>query len=115
MPWPFRTKSQQQVVQTAKDAKKQQEDRQKELEAAHPSARFPATQVVFTDVTFAEPPTLNYSLQPRMKSILIFWFLVFIDCICMPLILYFVLWYKTSLSHNAGIFKSLSSLWSDGY
>jgi len=103
MPWPFRTQSQQQVVQQAKDDKKAAEDRQKELEAAHPSARFPPTQVIFTDTTFAEPPTLNYSLRPRLKSILIFWTLVFIDCICMPLILYFVLWYKTKLSHNAGM------------
>jgi len=101
MPWPFRTKSQQEVVQTQKDDKKKQEETQRELEAAHPSARFPPTQVTYADVTFAEPPPLNYSLRPRIKSLVIFWTLVFLDCVCMPLILYFVLWYKTGLSHNA--------------
>jgi len=101
MPWPFRTQSQQEVVKTQKEEKKEQEERQRQLEEAHPSARFPPTQVVFTDTTFAEPPPLNYDLRPRMKSLILFWTLVFVDCVCVPLILYFVLWYETKLSHNA--------------
>lgn len=62
------------------------------------------TQVLYTDPDFAAPPPLNYSLRSRKKSLAIFWFLIFLDCICMPLALYFGLWYGTHLSHNAGQF-----------
>lgn len=62
----------------------------------------PPTQVLYTDPDFAAPPPLNYSLRTRKKSLAIFWFLIFLDCICMPLALYFGLWYGTHLSHNAG-------------
>ncbi|KFZ10684.1 hypothetical protein V501_05079, partial [Pseudogymnoascus sp. VKM F-4519 (FW-2642)] len=59
------------------------------------------TQVLYTDPNFAAPPPLNYSLRTRKWSLAIFWFLIFLDCICMPLALYFGLWYGTHLSHNA--------------
>ncbi|OBT68099.1 hypothetical protein VE03_01533 [Pseudogymnoascus sp. 23342-1-I1] len=61
----------------------------------------PPTQVLYTDPDFAAPPPLNYTLRTRKKSLAIFWFLIFLDCICMPLALYFGLWYGTNLSHNA--------------
>ena len=47
-----------------------------------------------------EPPPLNYSLWVRKKSILIFWSLILLDCIAMPIALYFGLWFGTSLSPN---------------
>jgi len=104
-----RSQSAQDAAQLERDTKqKKKEDvekakeQQKALELVHPSARYPPTQVFFADPTFAEPPSLNYSLKSRYKSLWIFWTLVFLDCVCMPLVLYFVLWYKTSLSHNAG-------------
>lgn len=63
-----------------------------------------STQVLYTDPDFEAPPPLNYSLRTRKKSLTIFWSLIFLDCICMPLALYFGLWYGTNLSHNAGEF-----------
>ncbi|KAK5137600.1 hypothetical protein LTR08_007895 [Meristemomyces frigidus] len=48
-----------------------------------------------------EPPPLNYSLRPRIKSIIIFWGFIIVDCIIAPIALYFGLWYGTSLSPNA--------------
>jgi hypothetical protein len=89
-------------------ARQQKEDarlareRLEQICETHPSARFPATQVLYDDPLFTEPPPLNYSLHPRIKYIAIFWTLVVIDCVAVPLVLYFVLWYHTSLSHNAG-------------
>ena len=47
-----------------------------------------------------EPPPLHYSLAPRKWSIIYFWGLIVIDCICMPIGLYFGLWYGTSLTPN---------------
>jgi hypothetical protein len=102
MPWPFRTKSEQEVVRQTKEDTKEQALRQKKLEETHPSSRYPATQVLYADPSFEHPPPLNYSLKPRMKSLYIFWFLVFVDCIVTPLVLYFCLWYLTDLSPNAG-------------
>lgn len=70
----------------------------------NPSALYPHTQVVFDDPDFAHPPPLNYSLRPRKKSIFWFWFLIFLDCVCMPIGLYFGLWYgltRDQLSANA--------------
>ena len=46
------------------------------------------------------PPTLDYSLYTRKRSIFIFWFLILFDSIVMPLALYFGLWYGTDLSPN---------------
>ncbi|KAK5124049.1 hypothetical protein LTR85_002246 [Meristemomyces frigidus] len=40
-----------------------------------------------------EPPPLNYSLAPRKWSLMFFWSLILIDCIAMPIGLYFGLWY----------------------
>lgn len=72
------------------------------LENAASRIVVPPTQVQYTDPDFAAPPPLNYSLRTRRWSIVIFWSLIFLDCICMPLGLYFGLWYGTGLSHNAG-------------
>ncbi|KAM5446432.1 hypothetical protein MaudCBS49596_006544 [Microsporum audouinii] len=46
------------------------------------------------------PPELPYSLRSRKRSIAIFWTLFVIDTLVQPLVLYFTLWYCTSLSHN---------------
>jgi hypothetical protein len=89
------------VRQHREDARLARERLQQICET-HPSARFPATQVMYDDPLFMEPPPLNYSLHPRIKHIVIFWTLVVIDCVAVPLVLYFVLWYHTNLSHNAG-------------
>jgi multisubunit Na+/H+ antiporter MnhE subunit len=105
MPWPFqRTVSQQERVDAKtkkKEDTKAERQRMKELVTAHPSARFPPTQVFYADPSFPEPPPLNYTLKTRYKAIAIFWTLVVIDCMAVPLILYFALWYCTSLSPNA--------------
>lgn len=88
-----------------KEAKKAREaaekEAQRQLELAHPNARFAPTQVRYADPTFEHPPPLNYSLRARKKSIAIFWTLIVIDCIFVPIILYFALWYATDLSPNA--------------
>lgn len=47
-----------------------------------------------------EPPPLNYSLADRKWSIVLFWTLMIIDCIAMPIALYFGLWYHTDLTPN---------------
>lgn len=46
------------------------------------------------------PPSLDYSLESRKRSIAFFWTLILIDSIAMPLGLYFGLWYGTNLSPN---------------
>lgn len=46
------------------------------------------------------PPSLDYSLRTRKRSIAYFWSLILIDSIAMPLGLYFGLWYGTNLSPN---------------
>ncbi|KAF2003453.1 hypothetical protein P154DRAFT_520066 [Amniculicola lignicola CBS 123094] len=66
-----------------------------------PSAMFPHTQITYDDPDFTHPPPLNYSLQSRRKSIFWFWTLIVLDCVAMPIGLYFGLWYGTSLSPNA--------------
>lgn len=107
---PFkRTQSAQEAAQKKRNdiiKKKEEEEKAKEtqrqLETTHPSARYAPTQVFFADPTFAEPPSLNYTLKTRYRALWLFWTLIFLDCVCMPIILYFCLWYLTSLSHNAG-------------
>ena len=47
-----------------------------------------------------EPPPLNYTLWTRKMSIFIFWSLILIDSIAMPIVLYFCLWYLTDLTPN---------------
>lgn len=93
--------TQKQDKTTAKEKDKEIKETQKKLELEHPSARYGPTQVVYADPTFEHPPPLEYSLRTRKKSILIFWGLIVLDCVCVPIILYFALWYGTSLSHNA--------------
>jgi hypothetical protein len=70
----------------------------------NPSAVYPHTQVTYEDPDFSRPPPLNYSLRPRKKSIFWFWTLIFLDCVCMPIGLYFGMWYgltRDQLSANA--------------
>ncbi|KAF2178481.1 hypothetical protein K469DRAFT_695290 [Zopfia rhizophila CBS 207.26] len=66
-----------------------------------PSALYPHTQIRFEDPDFTHPPDLNYSLRPRKKALVIFWTLIVLDCVAMPIALYFGLWYGTGLSPNA--------------
>ncbi|KAK3073545.1 hypothetical protein LTR53_004779 [Teratosphaeriaceae sp. CCFEE 6253] len=47
-----------------------------------------------------EPPPLNYSLSKRKWSIVFFWGLIIVDCVFMPIGLYFGLWYGTNLTPN---------------
>jgi hypothetical protein len=95
---------------TKKEAEKKAKEDQEKLEASHPSARFPPTQVVIEDPSFEHPPPLNYTLRTRYKSLWWFWFLIFVDCVCVPIILYFTLWNLTSLSHNAVFSISTATL-----
>ena len=113
----FRTQSAQQRVETRKKQKAEQKEEeekakeeQRKLEEAHPSARFAPTQVQYQDPTFEHPPPLEYTLQTRKKSIVFFWSLIIVDCIFVPIILYFSLWYATSLSHNAVFSISTATL-----
>lgn len=68
-----------------------------------PSAIYAPTQVRYEDPNFEKPPPLNYTLRTRKKGIAIFWTLILLDTVAMPIALYFGLWYGTNLSHNAGI------------
>jgi len=97
----FKSKSRQEAAKAKKEEEAKAKETRKQLELAHPSARFAPTQVVYADLSFEHPPPLEYSLRTRKKSIIIFWTLIFLDCVCMPIVLYFTLWYATNLSHNA--------------
>jgi hypothetical protein len=104
MPRPiWRTRSAEERTQARREKTREDKAKLQALIATHPSARYPSTQVSYADPSFAEPPPLNYSLRPRIRAISIFWTLVFIDCVCVPIILYFTLWYLTKLSPNAGM------------
>jgi hypothetical protein len=48
------------------------------------------------------PPSLGYTLHEskRKRNIAIFWSMVVLDSVAMPIVLYFALWYNTSLSPN---------------
>jgi len=96
-------------AQNERERVKDVRQKQKEAVALNPNARFPATQVTYTDTSFAEPPPLNYTLHTRIRSIVFFWTLVFLDVVCVPIILYFCLWYLTNLSHNAGMYLTLDT------
>jgi hypothetical protein len=68
------------------------------------NARVPHTQVTYDDPDFRRPPPLKYSLRPRKKAIFWFWTLIILDCIFMPIGLYFGMWYgltRDQLSANA--------------
>ncbi|KAF2280976.1 uncharacterized protein EI97DRAFT_429071 [Westerdykella ornata] len=68
------------------------------------SAQFPHTQVTYADPDFTTPPPLNYTLRTRKKAIFFFWTLIILDCVFMPIGLYFGMWYGTTrdqLSANA--------------
>ncbi len=68
------------------------------------NARFPHTQVTYDDPDFRRPPPLKYSLRVRKKAIFWFWTLIILDCIFLPIGLYFGMWYgltRDQLSANA--------------
>lgn len=68
------------------------------------NARFPHTQIAYDDPDFRRPPPLKYSLRTRKKAIFWFWTLIILDCIFMPIGLYFGMWYgltRDQLSANA--------------
>jgi len=80
--------------------------------SAHPSrapspsllSQYPHTQVTYDDPDFLRPPPLGYSLRSRKKAIVWFWSLIIVDCIFMPIGLYFGMWYgltRDQLSANA--------------
>jgi hypothetical protein len=46
-------------------------------------------------------PDLNYTLHTRKLHIFIFWTLILLDTLVLPITLYFALFFGTSLSHNA--------------
>lgn len=72
-------------------------------EETAPSDQVPASVETMqsSDPAFEpEPPPLNYTLRTRKMSIFIFWALILIDSIAMPIVLYFCLWYLTDLSPN---------------
>lgn len=75
-----------------------------------PSALYPHTQVTYEDPDFTHPPPLNYSLRTRKKALVIFWTLIVVDSVCVPIALYFGLWYGTSLSPNAVFSISTATL-----
>jgi hypothetical protein len=67
-------------------------------------AIYPHTQVTYDDPDFRRPPPLEYSLRTRRKAIFWFWLLIFVDCILMPIGMYFGMWYgltRDQLSANA--------------
>jgi hypothetical protein len=67
-------------------------------------AIYPHTQVTYDDPDFRRPPPLGYTLRTRRKAIFWFWFLIFVDCILMPIGMYFGMWYgltREQLSANA--------------
>lgn len=70
----------------------------------NPHAQFPHTQVTYDDPDFTRPPPLKYTLRTRKKSIFWFWTLIILDCVFMPIGLYFGMWYgltRDQLSANA--------------
>lgn len=98
------------TLPNAPGTEQEKEDQQEAAleEAQHNAEPSEPTQIiepgsgrVLGDMAFEpEPPPLNYSLRPRYLSIVIFWSLILIDCIAMPVALYFGLWYGTNLSPN---------------
>ena len=47
-----------------------------------------------------EPPRLNYDLRTRKWSILLFWTVIVVDSVAMPIALYFGLWYGVGPGTN---------------
>lgn len=79
------------------------ESKQEGAPSGAPSDQVPASVETMqsSDPAFElEPPPLNYTLRTRKLSIFIFWSLILIDSIAMPIVLYFCLWYLTDLSPN---------------
>lgn len=77
---------------------------EREKEEQTPTDQTPPSVEPFqstTDPAFEpEPPPLNYLVWPRKWRILGFWSLIVLDCIGMPIGLYFGLRYHTNLSDN---------------
>ncbi|KAI9728993.1 MAG: hypothetical protein M1828_000078 [Chrysothrix sp. TS-e1954] len=67
-----------------------------------PSSTTPPRSSISPSSEPPQPPRLNYTLRTRYLSLLIFWTLILIDTIAIPITLYFSLTrYATSLSRNA--------------
>lgn len=47
-------------------------------------------------------PPLNYSLHTRTKAIAITWTIISFDSCLLPIILFYSLWFGTTLSHSTG-------------
>lgn len=67
-------------------------------------------QVAPSSMEISRPPPLNYSLRTRKTAIAVFWTLILIDSIAVPLVVYFCLEYLTGLSENAVFSISTASL-----
>jgi hypothetical protein len=68
---------------------------------AHPAV---LTVTARTTQPSSSPPLLHYSLHTRKVTITIFWSLVLIDSVILPIALYFTLWYcvsRDALSANS--------------
>jgi len=48
------------------------------------------------------PPRLEYELRTKKLRIAFFWSMILLDSMGLPIVLYFVLWKGTPLSHSTG-------------
>lgn len=72
------------------------------LHSTQPSSTFHSLERTDSETRLLSgPPSLDYTLRTRKRSIIIFWSLILFDSIAIPIALYFGLWYGTSLSPNA--------------
>ncbi|KAK4561208.1 hypothetical protein LTR86_005163 [Recurvomyces mirabilis] len=91
---------------TPSEREKQVEERQQaelgETHSGEPSEPVaPTLEELQSDAAFEpEPPALNYNMRSRKLYIIFFWSLIVVDCVFMPIGLYFGLWYGTNLSPN---------------
>lgn len=53
-----------------------------------------------SETTVSGPPSLEYTLRTRVRSIIFFWSMILVDSVLAPIALYFGLWYDTNLSPN---------------
>ena len=64
----------------------------------NPHSHVPTLDGLSEDMS--RPPPIGYTLRTRKFAIAFFWTLILIDCIAIPLVLYFCLHYLTNLSPN---------------
>ncbi|KAK5107447.1 hypothetical protein LTR62_001245 [Meristemomyces frigidus] len=103
---PTTADSQRPVLTDTKQEEKAMEDRQQvELGETHGPEPAEASDLPLDDLRSdpafePEPPPLNYNMHSRKIYIIFFWSLIVVDCVFMPIGLYFGLWYGTNLSPN---------------